>query len=471
MSFLIAIALAIGLIWAAVLVMRGSLMVGCLVFLLVNACLGYFFFHVRIGPVEITADRLVLMLLTGAYFIHRGVGRTDPKPLTPADYLTFAFLGWLTVRTFTAADWSRSSVEAPAPVWHLIVGYLSPLWIYWIARQSRIDRRAIRLLHIAIIAFGVYLGVTALLEITQQWWAVFPRHIADPDVGLHFGRARGPMVQSIVFGFCLSICAFCVWSSRHIVSPRRPYLPLLTLPLFLVGIYFSYTRCVWMGAAAGLGLLAYLTLSWRVRTIVLGGAMMVGLLVTIVAWDDLVGFQGGRSADATRDSTSMRASFAYISYQMFMDHPVFGCGFGQYMSAKDAYLSDRSTSLRLEDVRNQLHHITPLSILVETGAIGLGLFLAMLAAWTRTAWRLWKAVDAPDWIRAHGLLMLAVLLAYFANATFQPVGHMNIVHMMLFFLAGVSAGLLPAAEDQVAVETLPAQPSNTRWGRTAPLGS
>lgn len=470
MYFLIAIALVIGLVWASVLVLRGSLMAACLAFLLVNACLGYYFFHTRIGPIEMTADRLVLLLLTGTYFIHRAVGRTEPKPLTTADYLTFAFLGWITIRTFTA-DWSHAAYDAPKPVWHLIVGYLSPLWIFWIARQSKVDRRAIRLLHGCLIGFGLYLGVTALLEISQQWWAVFPRHIADPEVGLHFGRARGPMVQSIVFGFCLSVCTFALWTSRHIICPRRPMAPLVLLPLFLAGVYFSYTRCVWIGAAVGLALLAYLTLSWRVRSVLLGGALIVGLLVTVVAWDDLVGFQGGRSAAATRDSTAMRASFAYLSYEMFLDHPIFGCGFGQYMDAKDAYISDRSTHLMLEHVRSHLHHITPLSILVEAGLIGLGLYVALLTGWARTAWRLWKATEAPDWIRAHGLLMLAVLLAYLANAMFQPVGHMNIVHMVLFFLAGTSAALLPAVEISHASTTLPAEGSRVSWRRQASIGS
>lgn len=468
MTLLLAIIAAAGLVWAAALVIRGSLMAGCLTFLLVNSCLGYYFFHARIGPAELAADRLVLILLSGAYFIHRLAGKTDPKPLTGADYLTFAFLGWLVTRTFTS-DWQHVANGAPAPMWHLIVGYLSPLWIFWIARQSRLNRGAIRLLHGCLIGFGVYLGATAILEITHQWWAVFPRHIADPEVGLHFGRARGPMVQSIVFGFCLSICTFCVWTSRRFVMPKHPALLLLAIPLMLAGIYFSYTRCIWIGAAAGLGVLAYLTFSYRVRLVVMGGAMAVALLVATFAWDSLVSFDGGRSADATRDSTSMRASFTYVSYKMLLDHPVVGCGFGQYLSAKDAYLADRSTSMQLDHIREQLHHITPLSIMVETGLVGLGLYLAMLVGWARAAWKLWQATEAPEWIRAHGLLMLATLMAYFASALFQPVGHMNIVHMVMFFLAGTSIGLTSAVVANPQTSSVLATPRKPLWKRNHAL--
>ena len=48
--------------------------------------------------------------------------------------------------------------------------------------------------------FGVYLGFTAVCEIAQLWSLVFPKYIADPKIGLHFGRARGPMVHGVSFG-------------------------------------------------------------------------------------------------------------------------------------------------------------------------------------------------------------------------------------------------------------------------------
>jgi len=218
-----------------------------------------------------------------------------------------------------------------------------------------------------------------------------------------------------------------------------------------------------------LALIAALTLPWRLRLVTLGGAATVGLLVAIVSWDSLVGFDGGRSAGETRDSTSMRTTFAYVSYQMAMDHPVFGCGFGQYLGAVGPYLEDRSTNLSLGHIRDHLHHITPLSILVETGVIGLGLFLAMLAAWARDAWRLWNSAAAPDWMRAHGLLMLGLLIAYFANALFQPVGHMNIVHMILFFFVGISSGMARVAIPRTANRTSLTNQSMSPWQHaTAP---
>ena len=43
---------------------------------------------------------------------------------------------------------------------------------------------------VTIVAMGVYLSCTAMLEAGHVWSFVFPRYIADPNLGIHFGRAR-----------------------------------------------------------------------------------------------------------------------------------------------------------------------------------------------------------------------------------------------------------------------------------------
>ncbi|MCE9548244.1 MAG: O-antigen ligase family protein [Planctomycetia bacterium] len=452
MDFLIALVVVAALVWGAVYMVRGSLMAGCLAFVAVNACLGFFFFHTRVGPVELTLDRVILLLLAGAYAIHRLVGRTDPKPLGMADVATLAFLGWLTVRTFTA-DWGLSVPGQPSPAWHLVVGYLSPLVLYWIVRQSPLTERNVRWVQLFFVGLGVYLALTAIAEVTHQWWAVFPKHIADPTVGLHFGRARGPMVQSIVLGFTLGISLISTWILRERLTGRGRIAMLALAALMLVGIFFTYTRCVWIGAGLAMLLVMGLTLPRRLSLLLVGGLLSVSLVVATLEWDTLMNLDAGRSAAETRDSTYMRASFAYVSWQMFQDHPLFGIGFGQYPHEHPLYLSDRSTDLRLEGIRGQLLHNLPLSILVETGLIGLVLMLAMLGAWSRDAWRLWNDRGLPDWVRMHGLLMLGVVAVYIPNALFQPLGHMNPVHMMFFLLSGIGSGL--AARFHPAKSLLP----------------
>ncbi|MFV2070461.1 MAG: O-antigen ligase family protein, partial [Pirellulales bacterium] len=355
MEWFFAITVAVGLIWAAVLLFRGSLMAVCLAFLFANACFGFFFFQTRVGPIEFTLDRILLILVACSYVLHRRLRQTEPKPLGKSDWIVLAFLGWLTLRTFTDRWW-QADLDFPKPVWHLIVGYLSPLFIYWVVRNSPLTQRNIRLMNHFFIGLGIYLGFTAIAEVTGQWWAVFPWHIADPEVGLHFGRARGPMVHSIVLGFVLSICLCAAWIHRRRLGFYGQLALVACLPLLLAGIYFSYTRCVWMGGVLGLLIVAGLTATRRTRILIVAGVLSMGLLVTVAKWDSILNFQGGRSAADTRNSAYMRTSFAYVSWQMFKDAPFLGHGFGQYVNKSNLYVTDRSTSLTLESIRDQLHH-------------------------------------------------------------------------------------------------------------------
>jgi O-antigen ligase len=130
---------------------------------------------------------------------------------------------------------------------------------------------------------------------------------------------------------------------------------------------------------------------------------------------------------------------------MFLDRPLFGCGFGQYFPESRPYLSDRSTDLPLEKARPYVQHNVFLALLTETGLLGAGLYVALLALWGRNAWRLWRWDEAPLAMRQCGLLFLALLAVYLSNAMFHDLAIIPMVNMLLFFLAGVMAGLAPAA--------------------------
>ncbi len=126
------------------------------------------------------------------------------------------------------------------------------------------------------------------------------------------------------------------------------------------------------------------------------------LLLAVTKMDSLVNFDRELPAAYAGKSVELRGEMAYVSWKMFLDHPLLGVGFDQFFKAKLPYLADRSTSLHLEATRDQVHHNTFLSLLTESGLVGLGLMLAVLALWGRTAWRLARDQGLPDWARAQG---------------------------------------------------------------------
>jgi hypothetical protein len=253
----------------------------------------------------------------------------------------------------------------------------------------------------------------------------------------------------VAFGFYLgaTLIAGWLWFQR---LGRVGVLALVgVMPLYLAGIYFSYTRSVWIGAAAGLGIVLAATLRGSWRPVVLGTAMLCGLAGSVLFWDKFIGFEREYSAAGTRESATLRSSFAYVSWHMFLDHPLLGCGFGQFYVEKLPYLSDRSTDLELEAIRPLIHHNMPLALLTETGIVGFGLFASVLTAWSIAAWRVWKTHALPDWLRLQGLFCAGLIGVYLPQALFHEVSYMNMVHMLLFFVTGVTTGcyqLLPATE-------------------------
>ena len=248
------------------------------------------------------------------------------------------------------------------------------------------------------------------------------------------------MVHAVSYGMYLAVglLATLVWSWR--LNRLGRLLRLLPVPVMLAGLYFSYTRSVWMGT--GLGLLVVLGLMLRGiwRPLVLGGMVCAGLLVAATRMESLVSFERELPASYTGKSVELRGEIAYISWKMFLDHPLLGCGFDQYPKAKLPYLADRSTSLNLEATRTYVHHNTFLSLLTETGLVGLGLFLAVLALWGRNAWQLARNARLPDWVRAQGRYV-AALGVYACEALFHEISYLSLDHALIFFLAGITTAL------------------------------
>lgn len=453
MEAIIVIAVVAALVWGLILALRGSLVLGCVAYLIAACAFGPYFTSFDIGGITLSLDRIFLVGLVVAYALKRQMGMTEPKPLAGIDLAMIGLLGVLGVSAFTHDYHVSGPGEVPV-VQHLINGYIIPLVIYWIARQARTDEQTTTQLLAALTLFGVYLAITGILESLHVWALVFPRYIANPELGLHFGRARGPMVHAVSYGIYLDACLLAagLWMAR--VGRGGKLAIGLLLPLFLAAIFFTKTRTVWLGAATGMLVIAAIVLKGRVRIAVLGSAIALGGLVILAKSDALLGLQREGTVQDTRQSADMRKVFTYVSWKMFLDRPIWGVGFGQFAREKLPYLTDQSTDLHLETIRGYVHHNTFLSILTETGLIGLGFLLAMLAGWVKAGWQLVRNQQAPPWMRAHGMLLLGVL----GIAVWQMVGHeitfTPLDQSLIYCLAGIGVGMRQMLRHQAELPTV-----------------
>jgi O-antigen ligase len=323
-----------------------------------------------------------------------------------------------------------------------------PAVVYWIVRQTRYSERAVLAVFGYFAVFGVYLAIISLAEYFELWWLVFPPYIAATasQADAEFvGRGRGPLLNPIANGVLLATClgGAMLWWPR--LNRPRQLMLLAVVLLLLAALYCTLTRSVWMGAVLAVALAVGLALPWSWRLPLLGGGLLLALLVIVTQWDRLVSFKRDKAlgAEKTAESVELRPIMARVAWNMFLDRPIFGCGFAQYGPEHDNYLSDRSTDLALERARGYIPHNVFFSLLTETGLVGLGLFCAIVFFWTFDAWRLWANVELPLWARQQGLLLLIVVGVYLVNGMFHELSVQPMMNMTLFFMAGVTEGLQP----------------------------
>jgi len=445
------IAALCALAWLAVLCLRGGLLAGGLLVLLAGICFSVPFFKVQFGPIPVTADRILLVLLVGQYVVWRRWGRVDAKPPGKTEYVLVALIGWVVLRTFSA-DYS---IENFQPLAWLIIYYLMPFALYWVVRDSQLSPRSIAVLLVVLTAFGAYLALTTIAERYEIWALVFPRYIATTaaENQMEFvGRGRGPLLHPIGNGILLSVClaaGLCWWP--RVGLRGRVGLAAVGL-LMLAAIYCTLTRTAWM---SGLLVLAVVVGSWippRRRWALAGGGLLIMMAVVGTQWEHLVRFKRDRalSAKETADSVKLRPILATVAWRMFLDRPLAGCGYCQYQNEHLAYVSDRSSELPLEKARGFVPHNVLLALLTETGLVGAGLFVALLGLWAQEAWCLWRSNSSSDWARQLGLLMLLALGVYLINGMFHDVSCVPMIHMVMFFLAAVTVGVRSAEQAAAA---------------------
>jgi hypothetical protein len=431
----------VGAIWGAILVFRMPLLLGALAMVVVGAGFGYPFLAFLVGGTHWTLDRVLLPLLIVAFIVQRQQGATDPKPWGRSEWVIAALLTWLGVSLFTH-DFRLVFGQTATPLWRWTTAYCIPVLLYWIVRQSHYGARQMGWMHTVLLLFGIYLAATGICEVMHWWALVFPKHIADPTVGIHFGRARGPMVTSVSYGLYLGAGFLCLWATRDRLG-RYQWLVFPPLVLLeLVGLYYSYTRSCWLGAGLGTSLILVLSLRGRMRTVTVTGLAVGFSLLLVTKMDNILAFRREQSAAIARDSAESRLSFAYLSWAMFKDSPVWGAGFGQFPVAKLPYLSDR-VDLPLQSVRGLVHHNTFLSLLTETGIVGLALFVAMLLVWGHHAWLLYRHDATPPWARRQAVLFLGVLGLYACQLAFHELSYSTIDNCLVFYLAGATMGIRP----------------------------
>jgi putative inorganic carbon (hco3(-)) transporter len=294
-----------------------------------------------------------------------------------------------------------------------------------------------------LVVIGLYLGLTAIFEILGPHQLVFPRYILDPDVGLQYGRARGPFVESEADGLAMCFSGFAAVLAAVRLPGRWRQVSVLAALVCCCGILLCLTRSVWVGAGLGVILvcLADSRLRRRLPLVVAGGVTAVTVaLAEIPSLQTLV----TRRANNQR-SLWDRENVNAAALRIVHDRPLSGVGWANYINVSGDWVRQAAT-YPITNIDIGVHNVF-LSRAAELGVPAAILWTACLFCGPVRA-VLQRSVQGD--LRGWQLVLLGSLACWFVSSMASPLTY-PLPNILIWLEAGVVFGPL-------IVEARPLQP-------------
>ncbi len=338
-----------------------------------------------------------------------------------------------------------ATLLSPAPTSPLEVTALRTLAAFYVVTRTLSvtapsEREVGRLL-------ALWAGASALasaLAFAQHWWGVdpvaglglrAPVYVLAPESPGHLAGI-GTFASRLTFAHATAVIAATLLGLQLSggATGKRPRWIWAALALEVAGIWSTFARGAWFAlatvGATALGLAA--RLGERARAIrwlaVLGGGLT--LLLVLSPGTRARGLAGLRpSANDDRLFIWARAA------QVALDHPVLGVGFGSYHRVLGPYYDRFNPAFPM---RTWAHNM-PLSMLCETGPLGLFAFLWLLGAGLGLALEALRHKSGlPTW---RGLCFGGALatLGFSVVSAFHDALYDGQVGYNLFFSLGLAA--------------------------------
>ena len=305
-----------------------------------------------------------------------------------------------------------------------------PFLVFAVAPIAFRTREQRNVLLAALIGLGAYLSVTAVFETVGLNSLVFPKYILDPDVGINFGRARGPFVQPATNGMAMFACALAAGIALRTWRHRGARFAAGSVGcLCLVGALLTMQRSVWLGMGLALIAIAISAPAAR-RTIGIAvavvGIAFAGLLVIRL-------ISGGRLSNAERDSgtVSDRISSNRAAINMIETQPLTGFGWESF-EEESVNFYEQPDDQPLPRGALDLAHNVFLSYTADLGLLGFGIWAVATALVVVGALRAPASGELELWRSAF----LAIAIFFFVAANFVPPKPFPT--LILFLWAGVA---------------------------------
>jgi O-antigen ligase len=325
-----------------------------------------------------------------------------------------AILAWsvFVLLAIASATWAIDPKQVLSPLFTMILLFL----LYAELSFVPIDNRTLTIVIQAVIlsgaiaaAYGAYLFHSGVDIAASGRLIIGTNSVAD--TGNHIDPNE--FAAALLLPISLSLVAS--------VEARRMLVRLVAMACLVLlgaGIAFAGSRG---SLVAIFAMLIFLLIRSRKR-LLLGGVGVAGLGIALASYSNVL----QRFGDVAASGGAGRLEIWKVGLAAFIQHPIFGAGFGNFTAAyNQAYLL---VSLTKNMYWNEAPHNNLILVGVELGVVGLAIFL--YAWWTQ--FRTLRAVTTDDPYYTLRVALEAALVALFVASLF--LGTLSDKYLWLAFI-------------------------------------
>lgn len=388
-------------------------------FLVLNAFSGHWGYLGLPGPV----DRLVLVAAVMLYALDP---RTELKP----------HLRWTGVHTAMVAFsvWVMWSAFVHGTLWDSLGFYAAldrvvvPFVLFCLAPGMLALPQARRLVLMTLVGLGMYLGLTAVVEMSPARPYAVPAFIVDDGLGIHPERARGPFLAAEPNGMMLAVAFYASLIVGGTGRGMVRWCAWAAVPVSLMGVVLSMTRSVWLGLLVGMLIVGVVAPAMRAVVAAMAVAGTTAAGIALATSPAVRGFLVDRLT--TQRSLDDRANTNEAALRIVQESPLTGIGWTNFARHGVDWVR-LSPDYPLTNVAIEVHNV-PLSRAAELGVIAAAVWVAIVVVGPVRSLFIPHAGELLQW-RIMGIGMMCVWVV----PTLMSPNPYPLPNNMLWLITGV----------------------------------
>jgi len=406
-----------------------------------SAVFGGYFWALRVpGIFDITIERLlfsvILLLLVAGLF----QGKVIIQKNIAIEIAMGMFL-LVCLLSMTRTGFFPIIPGLPAPWFNFINGYLFPFFIFVFAKNYHANEKDVLVILHTLFYFGIYLCILSILEFFNLLQFVVPRYIADPLLGIHMGRARGPFLNAAFNGVGIVIGFI---SGLHLLQKKTGFsrfFYLSALLLFFPAVFFTLTRAVYLAMLITviIFLVWYKTSlpKWKLISL----PLVIVLIVGIANYPRLLSTERREGGVYQVKEVAIRFALMERSVYLFSGSPFTGIGLAQFVPESILKYRGPVPSFAPASLATFQHNHF-LGVMTELGLPGILIYLTIIIQILRRVKQL-KGKLPETGIMGNNLriVIFAVWSVFISVAMTAETTNFAFVNAIPMLFAGLADGL------------------------------